>query len=800
MITNEDLILHRRSRMLSSKLSNYLTLFLILFCVSLTPALAVKNSYIVYLGEHSHGPGVTSADLHSVVDSHHEFLGSFLGSKEKAKDAIFYSYKRHINGFAAVLEDDQVEEIQRHPSVISIFLNKARKLHTTHSWEFMMLEKNGVVHPSSLWKKARFGQDIIIANLDTGVWPESESFSDEGFGPIPSRWKGICQNDNTTAGFSCNKKLIGARYFNKGYIASGGNVSASMSTVRDNDGHGSHTLSTAAGNIVHGARVLGVANGTAKGGSPHARVAAYKVCWPPVDGAGCMDADILKAFDTAIHDGVDVISVSLGGTPSDYLEDGLAIGSFHAVKNGIVVVASAGNDGPDSGTVTNVAPWIITVAASTLDRNIQNSVQLQNGLLLKGTSLSKPTTPEENFYPLISAAQAKAANASTNDAIRCKKGTLDPKKVKGKILACLRGETALIDKGHQAALAGAVGMILCNNKTTGSEIFAIPHVLPAIHVNYTDGVQVFEYIASSKDPRAYITTPETVLRTKPAPFMASFSSTGPNSVTPQILKPDVTAPGVDIIAAYSEAANPTEEDYDKRKTSFNMISGTSMSCPHVAGVVGLLKSLHPDWSPAAIRSAIMSTARTRDNTGNPMRDETEKDKATQFNYGAGHMRPNRAMNPGLVYDLTVNDYLDFLCSLGYNQKNITKFSGTRSTYQCHKKHGLNLLDFNNPAITIPNISPSAPVTITRTLKNVGSPGVYAANVRLPRRMFSVSVEPSVLMFDHIGQEKSFKLTIEVKDAKAVKDGYVPGELLWTDRLHYVRSPIAVASLSDIKKP
>ncbi|CAN4106651.1 unnamed protein product [Withania somnifera] len=776
-----------------------LRLFLIIFSVLLTPAVAIKKSYIVYLGEHSHGPGVTSALLQSVVDSHHEFLGSFLGCKEKAKDAIFYSYKRHINGFAAVLDDDQVEEIQRHPSVVSVFLNKARKLHTTRSWEFMRLEKNGVIHPSSLWKKAEFGQDIIIANLDTGAWPESESFSDEGFGPIPSRWKGICQKEQTSTGFSCNKKLIGARYFNKGYIAKGGKITASMNTPRDSDGHGSHTLSTAAGNIVHGASVLGLVNGTAKGGSPRARVAAYKVCWPPQHGKGCMDADILKAFDTAIHDGVDVISVSLGGKPSDYFDDGLAIGSFHAVKNGIVVVASAGNNGPDPETVTNLAPWIITVAASTLDRSLQTSAKLQNGLVLKGASLSKPTMPEEKFYPLISAAQAKTAHASFDDAIRCEKGTLDPKKVKGKILACLRGDTTLIDKGHQAALAGAVGMILCNNFIHGDELLTIPHFLPAIHINYTDGVRVFDYIASSKEPRAYITAPETLLRRKLAPFMGFFSSVGPSSITPELLKPDITAPGVDIIAAYSEAANPTQEDYDKRKTPFNMISGTSMACPHVAGVVGLLKSLHPDWSPAAIRSAIMTTARTRDNTFNPMRDATETDKATPFNYGAGHLHPNRAMNPGLVYDLTVNDYYNFLCILGYNQKNITKFSGTESPYHCPKKQqDLNhLLDFNNPAITIPNISPSSPITITRRLKNVGPPGTYTAHVHLPRRIISASVKPRLLEFDHIGQEKSFNLTIELKNANAVKDPYIFGGLRWTDGVHYVRSPITVASMSDM---
>ncbi|KAH0681150.1 hypothetical protein KY284_022235 [Solanum tuberosum] len=746
--------------MLSSKLINYLSLFLIIFSVSLTPTIAIKQSYIVYLGEHSHGVGVTLADLQGVVDSHHEFLGSFLGSKEKAKDAIFYSYKRHINGFAALLEDDQVEEIQRHPSVISVFLNKARKLHTTHSWEFMRLEKNGVVHPKSLWNKAEFGQDIIIANLDTCVWPESESFNDEGFGPIPSRWKGICQNDKTNDGFSCNKKLIGARYFNKGYIAHGGDITNSMNTPHDYDGHGSHTLSTAAGNIVYGASVFGLVNGTAKGGSPKSRVAAYKVCWPPVDDAGCMNADILKAFDTAIHDGVDVISISVGGTPCDYLKDGLAIGSFHAVKNGIVVVASAGNDGSKPGTVTNVAPWIITVAASTLDRKLQSSTGLQNGL-------------------------------------RCRNGTLDPKKVKGKILACLRGEIPLIEKGHHAALAGAIGMILCNNKPTGNEIYSVPHVLPAIHQLYrcadTCSTNLRRYCY--RDPHAYITGPETKFRRKPAPFMADFSSVGTNTITPQILKPDITAPGVDIIAAYSESVNPTEEDYDKSTSPYNMISGTSMSCPHVAGVVGLLKSLHPDWSPAAIQSAIMTTARTRDNTFKPMLDATEKDKATPFNYGAGHMRPNGAMDPGLVYDLTVNDYYDLL---GYNQ-NITEFSETESSYHCPKhQQGLNnLLDFNYPSITIPNVSPSSPITITCRLKNVGALGRYTGRVRLPHRIFSASVNPHILEFDHVGQEKSFNVTIKVLDADAVKDTYVFGELRWTDHVHHVRNSIAIASMSDI---
>lgn len=156
-----------------------------------------------------------------------------------------------------------------------------------------------------------------------------------------------------------------------------------MSTARDYDGHGSHTLSTAGGNFVPGANVFGVGNGTAKGGSPKARVATYRVCFPPINDSECFDSDIMKAFDAAIDDGVDVISLSLGGDPSDYFDDGIAIGSFHATRNGVVVVASAGNSGPIPGTVSNTAPWLLTVGASTIDREFQADVKLQNGLYLK---------------------------------------------------------------------------------------------------------------------------------------------------------------------------------------------------------------------------------------------------------------------------------------------------------------------------------------------------------------------------------------------------------------------------------
>ncbi|KAL3652801.1 hypothetical protein CASFOL_002482 [Castilleja foliolosa] len=625
--------------------------------------------------------------------------------------------------------------------------------------------------------------DFLGSFLGRRVWPGSKSFSDVGFGPIPTKWKGICQNDNDTT-FRCNRKLIGARYFNKGYISDEGpNVTVSNSP-RDKEGHGTHTLSTAAGNFVGGANVFSFGNGTAKGGSPRARVAAYAICW----NDSCTDADMMAGFDMAIHDGVDVLSVSIGSGPLPLDEDSIAIGSFHAVRKGIVVVCSAGNSGPHSGTVENIAPWQITVGASTMDRQFPSYVTLGNNMRLRGESLSDTSMQGSKLYPLISARNAKAANATAKQAELCKAGTLDRKKVKGNILVCLRGDNTRVDKGEQALLAGAKGMVLANNQATGNQIIADTHVLPATHISYIDGLTLFSYINSTRSPSGFITKPTTELGTKPSPVMAAFSSVGPNPVIPEILKPDITAPGLSIIAAFTQAKGPADLVFDMRRVEFNSMTGTSMSCPHIAGIVGLLKTLHPDWSPAAIKSAIMTTASTWDNTWKPITNIVSHLPATPFHYGGGHVQPNRAMDPGLVYDLSTNDYLDFLCALGYNQSQIELFS--HNPYSC-PKNPISLVNFNYPAITVPNLNSSSAITVTRKVKNVDkSSGTYRAFVRSPPGI-SIQIEPKMLQFE-IGEEKVFKVVIRAtKKQGGYKRGYVFGQLTWCDGKHYVASPIAV---------
>ncbi|XP_062079031.1 subtilisin-like protease SBT5.4 [Humulus lupulus] len=760
---------------------------LLLFSLFHSPTEAIQKPYIVYMGAHSHGPNPTSADLESATSSHYSLLGSYMGSEEKAKESMLYSYNRYINGFAAVFDEAEASEIAKHPNVLSVFESKPKKLHTTHTWDFLGLERNGVIPKSSIWKKARYGQNTIIGNLDTGSWPESKSFSDRGIGPIPSRWKGICQDD-VKDGFRCNRKLIGARYFNKGYSTFlmlvnrtiTPELNKTMHSPRDDGGHGSHTLSTAGGSFVPGANVFNNGNGTAKGGSPMARVAAYKVCW---EGEMCFDADILAGFEAAIADGVNVLSVSLGGAIDEYFEDAIAIGSFHAVKNGIVVVASAGNSGPFPGSISNVAPWLITVAASTNDREFTALVTLGNKKQLKGQSLSSIPLPSSKLYPLISGAGAKLAKANASEALLCKPKTLDPKKVKGKILVCLRGDTARIEKGQQAALAGAVGMILANDLSSGNDVIADPHFLPSSHINYNDGNLVFSYINSTKFPLAKIAQATTVFDIKHSPSMAAFSSRGPSTIEPTILKPDITAPGVNIIAAYTEARGPTDVESDHRRVPFNILSGTSMSCPHVSGIVGLLRTLHPNWSSAAIKSAIMTSAKTRDGTKKPILDST-MEKATPFAYGAGHIQPNRAMHPGLVYDLNFDDYLNFLCARGYNATTLKLFAG--KPYRCPKSFGLTNLNY--PSISVPRVG-LRPVTITRRVKNVGTPGTYKAFVRAPVGV-SVYVKPAILKFSRVGEEKTFEIVLKAKIVGRPKD-YVFGELKWSDGKHIVRSPISV---------
>ncbi|XP_065875225.1 subtilisin-like protease SBT5.3 [Euphorbia lathyris] len=741
-----------------------------------------QESYVVYLEDDDDSP---AAGGHSIFDEQksvaikqnnlHVLATAFKSQNMvDAQEQLIYSYSKSINGFAAYLKTDQVEELRKNARVKSIFLNKKYKLHTTRSWNFLGLENNGA--SSSFWQSTKFGEDVIIGSLDTGVWPESASFNDVGLGPVPKTWKGSCSGEGD---IKCNKKLIGAKYFYKGAEAGGVTMNETMMNARDYNGHGSHTLSIAGGDFVPGVNAFGFGNGTAKGGAPRARLAAYKVCWMD----GCYSADILAGFDAAINDGVDIISASLGADAgTDMSTDTTTIGAFKAIKRGIVVVGSAGNSGPTPSSIENVAPWFITVAASKMDRSFLSTVILGDKKEIKGVSFSDKSLPPGQQFPLVDGSSVPADPSMTQDSVSCVEDSLDPVKVKGAIVVCSQGDGEVLKMGKEALRAGAVGMIVANNLFNPSELLAEAHLLPASRITNADADIVTAYIKSAKAPTATLTPVVDVTGVKPAPAMAFFSSRGPNEIMPEILKPDVTAPGVNILAAYSEGTSVTGLDFDERKSPYMVMSGTSMSCPHISGVAALIKYLHRDWSPAAIKSAIMTTATSLNNDGKTIGD-TSGQETTPFAYGAGQVRPILAADPGLVYDMGVDDYLFAVCTLGFNATKMKTFAN--ESFVCPTN--FSLVDLNYPSITVPNLKDQ--IIVNRKLKNVGTPATYTSELKLPTGV-TASVEPKDLVFTTIGEEKPFQLTLKSAAPGQPKD-YVFGELIWSDTKHIVKTIITV---------
>ncbi|CAM0913600.1 unnamed protein product [Alopecurus aequalis] len=683
--------------------------------------------------------------------------------------------------------------------VLAVIQDRMYQVHTTHSWEFLGLENGG--EPRSEWVyDAHYGEGVIIANVDTGVSPTSQSFQNDGVKEFPPKWRGTCEAPSNDT-FGCNKKLIGARLFNKGIQAPNfldGSQPAldqtDLKSVWDFVGHGSHTLSTLGGNFVQRASAFGRGMGTAKGGSPRARVASYKACFVPA--GRCSTVDIFAAIYTAVQDGVNVLSLSVGAPAADYVADLIAIGTLYAVQKGVVVVASAGNSGPQPGSVSNLAPWILTVGASTMDRSFPAHVTFGN-TTIKGQSLSGSTQPDRE---LISGEKANAAGQSTENSTLCLAGTLDRDKVSGKVVVCTRGVNARVEKGMVVKKAGGIGMVLCNDAGSGDGVLADPHFIPAAHCSFSQCKDLFEYLQSTEFPVGNITTENAELGVKPAPTMASFSSRGPNTITPQILKPDITAPGVSVIAAFSLEVSPTNLPFDNRRVPYNIESGTSMSCPHVAGIAALVKNKYPKWSPAMIKSAIMTTASTRGNDGQ-IQDETGM-PATPFSYGSGHVSPISALDPGLVYDTTPSDYANFACSMRPTQPQtflliplpdplplFLFFLFGSNPFQCSQgtPRPENL---NYPSISAACLPVTGTTEVERRVKNVGAEpsATYTVSIVQPAAGVNITVEPSTLTFSKVGEEKTFKVRLEFKDvAKAAN--YVFGSIEWTDGTHRVRSPV-----------
>ncbi|CAN0908696.1 Subtilisin-like protease [Linum grandiflorum] len=507
--------------------------------------------------------------------------------------------------------------------------------------------------------------------------------------PPPKKWKGKCE----LKGAKCNNKLIGAR-----------DLISHNSDATDDDGHGTHTSSTAAGNAIPWANAFGEANGTAVGMAPLAHVAMYKVC---NEKSGCTGAAILAGMDSAVSDGVDVLSLSLGGETQPFYKDPIALGAFGATQKGVFVSCSAGNSGPEKSSVSNEAPWILTVGASTIDRKIKATVVLGSKAGFDGQSLFQDTKFHSPLLDLVYAGTNKKRRGSKF----CGPNTLS-NSVRGKIVLCERGgDIGRVDKG-------------------------------------------------------------TIIGNPNSPQVASFSSRGPSIQSPGILKPDIIGPGVNILAAW-----PVSVDNITDNIPFNMISGTSMSCPHLSGIAALLKSVHPDWSPAAVKSAMMSNL--------AILDEQLK-KANLFAIGAGHVNPTAAANPGLVYDLTPNDYIPYLCGLGYLNSQISTIVNrkVRCGNSSIPEAQLNYPTFSIKLGSTP-LTYSRTVTYTRTVTNVGKANsVYEVEYTTDEAV-SIEVKPARIAFSRLNEKANYSVTFTAKKGTSAR--FVQGKLFWVADGYSVRS-------------
>ncbi|XP_076903692.1 cucumisin-like isoform X3 [Bidens hawaiensis] len=688
----------------------------------------------------------TTHDHNFLTSLHTNMLQEVTGSR--AKDSLLWSYKRSFNGFVAKLTEDEKNRIAEMEGVVSVFPSEQKQLHTTRAWDFMGFPQDA--------KRAPLESDIIVGVLDSGVWPESDSFKDDGFGPPPTKWKGSCNSTN----FTCNNKLIGARYYN----AAAEDTLQEELSARDTKGHGTHTASTVAGRAVKNASLLGLANGTARGGVPSARIAVYKICFT----GGCSDANILAAFDDAIADGVDIISLSVGGSfPLDYFQDSIAIGAFHSMKNGILTSNSAGNSGPRPGSITNISPWSLSVAASTIDRKFLTQIVLGNNKTYEGPAIN---TFDGVIHPIVYGASVpNTKKGFTSSQSRfCILDSLDPTLVQNTIVVCEDPEASA-----NVSLSGASGVVVAGDFGFEDVAFAFP--LPATYLSSKDGNGVLSYINSTTTPSASILKSHEPLD-KDAPVVASFSSRGPNQITPDILKPDLTAPGVDILAAWSMGSTVTGQVGDTRVVPYNIISGTSMSCPHATGAAAYVKSFHPTWSPAAIKSALMTTATLMDPTLNT---------DAEFAYGSGHINPSKVVDPGLVYGAGEQDFVSFLCGQGYNDTALKVITGDASA--CSSATNTTVWDLNYPSFALSAQQPGTiSRTFSRTVTNVGDANsTYVFDVNVPSGL-EVKVNPSSLVFKEVGEKQSFVVTVDATIGSKV----LSGSLVWADGVsHFVISPI-----------
>jgi len=684
-----------------------------------------------------------------------------------ATTAVTNSYSVALNGFSAIMDAAKAEEMAQLEGVKLVIKDQWRQPTTDSSPAFL-----GLTGPASAWRTGYNGEGVVVGIIDSGIWPEHPSFADDGSYSAPPILPLDASRPNCEFGnaghnaddvpFTCNNKLVGARQMLDTYRALIGATPDEYDSARDDNGHGTHTASTAAGNAAIEASVYGIPRGTISGIAPRAHIIAYK----GLGDLGGFTSDLSAAIDQAVADGVDVINYSIGGGAGGPGADDIAF--LFADAAGVFVATSAGNSGPGPATLGNpgTMPWMTTVGANTQSRFWEGTVVLGDGSEYAGASI----TPGVGVAPLV---DAEFAGGDL-----CLPGTLDSSLVAGNIVLCRRGINPRAALSQAVFEAGGVGMILYENSDDWN-LFSDTHFVPAVHIDQTPGLAIKAYIASDPDPSAEIIAEE-VSEWPSAPSMTYFSSRGPNPVSPDLIKPDITAPGIQILAGNT----PTPIEGVPGEL-FQAIAGTSMSSPHVAGFFALIKQAHPDWSHAMAKSAIMTTA---------YQDVVDNDRsspADPFDLGSGHLNPGNAVHkgsafqPGLVYDAGLFEYAAYTCGENF---------GVFTEGSCDFLEAIGVpsepYNLNVPSISVAEVPGSLSIvrTVTSVAKEKGWRR-YRVSVDAPPG-YEVTVTPSSFRLKS-GQSATYAVTLTNVSAPAGEWRF--GALTWRDRTgHYhVYSPIAV---------
>lgn len=580
--------------------------------------------------------------------------------------------KRVYGGVAMQVPANKVASLLTIPNVVAVQPDTLNQKLTDSS--------NAFIGSPTVWAQeggqALAGKGVIFADLDSGIWPEHPSLANNpALGtppPAPSGLPRACvYGDNpltpATDVFVCNSKVIGGQPFLSTYNAVvGGEVYPD--SARDSDGHGTHTTTTAAGGVVSTAKIFGIERGPASGVAPGAWVIEYKVC----GAEGCFGSDTAAAVEQAIIDGADVINYSISGGSNPYA-DATELAFLDAYAAGVFVAASAGNSGPAAGSTDHRSPWVTTVAASTQTREFRSTVTVVDGgttATFVGSSLTKGiATPT----PIVLAATVPGYDKQCLTTPTAAQAAV----IAGKIVACQRGgdSAGRVAKGFRLKSAGAAGMVLYNLPL--QDVETDNHFLPTVHL--ADGTAFLAFLQAH--PNAVASFPDGVKADGQGDVMAAFSSRGPGG---QFLKPDITAPGVQILAGNTPTpdaapAGPAGEYYQA-------IAGTSMSAPHIAGAAILLQALHPTWGPGAIKSAMMTTAKTS------VVKEDLVTPADPFDYGAGRIDLTKAGSAGLVFEDSAPNF----------------FASGRDVVAA--------VNLNVPSINAPTMPGT--ITVTRTARNV----------------------------------------------------------------------------------